>query len=295
MKNILSGGIYTGERALFSSKDLTVNYGIFKDGESPLKESSDIETNHCIFEWKYPLWYCNNVSVNDCQFIKTSRAGIWYSKNVSFSNCEIQSPKNFRRCTGINLNGVTFSDAAETMWNCEDVVLDRVTVNGQYFCMGSRNVTVNNSRINGDYAFDGVSNLVIKNSVLVTKDAFWNCKNALVENCTVIGEYFGWNSENITLKNCTVQSLQGFCYIKNLKMENCKLIDTSLAFEYSTVDADISSEIESVLNPESGKISAFKIKELIIEPDRINPDLTEINAEIEKTSDNAAEVFNRNV
>ena len=66
------------------------------------------------------------------------------------------------------------------------------------------------------------------------------------------------------------------CYIDNLVMKNCKLLHTTLAFEYSTVDAQIDSSIDSVLNPTSGSISAPEIKELILEKDKIDPSKTTI-------------------
>ena len=62
--------------------------------------------------------------------------------------------------------------------------------------------------------------------------------------------------KNLTLINCTVESLQGMCYIDNLVMKNCKLEDTTLAFEYSNVDAEVTGNIVSVLNPSSGTIKA---------------------------------------
>ena len=37
------------------------------------------------------------------------------------------------------------------------------------------------------------------------------------------------------------------CYIDHLVMKDCKLINTTLAFEYSTVDAQITNTIDSVL------------------------------------------------
>ena len=76
--------------------------------------------------------------------------------------------------------------------------------------------------------------------------------------------------------NCTIESLQGLCYIDNLVMKNCKLINTTLAFEYSSVDADITGEVDSVMNPSSGRISAEAIKELIMEKDKIDPEKTQI-------------------
>ena len=66
------------------------------------------------------------------------------------------------------------------------------------------------------------------------------------------------------------------CYIDNLVMKNCKLINTTLAFEYSTVDADIIGSVTSVINPTSGTITADSIGELIMEKDKINPEHTKI-------------------
>ncbi|MBR5741518.1 MAG: DUF3737 family protein, partial [Firmicutes bacterium] len=100
------------------------------------------------------------------------------------------------------------------------------------------------------------------------------------------GEYLAWNSKNVTLENCTIESLQGMCYIDNLVMRNCKLLNTTLAFEYSTVDAEIDSRIESVLNPSGGTIKAKAIGELILQPDEIDPAKTTIVCKaIDKTSD----------
>ena len=98
----------------------------------------------------------------------------------------------------------------------------------------------------------------------------------MVYDSFISGEYLGWNAKNLTLVNCTIESLQGFCYIDNLVMKNCKLINTTLAFEYSTVDADISSHIDSVLNPTSGTIRAESIGELILQKDKIDPTQTTI-------------------
>ena len=62
-----------------------------------------------------------------------------------------------------------------------------------------------------------------------------------MENIVAKGDYFGWNSKNITLIGCTVESEHGMCYMDNIVMKDCKLLNTNLAFEYSTVDAQIDS------------------------------------------------------
>ena len=76
--------------------------------------------------------------------------------------------------------------------------------------------------------------------------------------------------KNLTLINCTIESSQGMCYIDNLVMKNCRLLNTTLAFEYSTVDVEVNNTIDSVLNPSGGRIQTKKIQELILESDKVD-------------------------
>ncbi|MCQ2771618.1 MAG: DUF3737 family protein, partial [Clostridia bacterium] len=202
--------------------------------------------------------------------------GVWYTNDFKVSDSFIQAPKNFRRCNGLKLDNVVLTNASETLWSCNDVELINVTAKGDYFAMNSSNLCIDNLRLDGNYSFDGCKNITIKNSKLLSKDAFWNCDNVTVYDSFITGEYLGWNSKNLTLINCTIESLQGMCYIDNLVMKNCKLINTTLAFEYANVDAEINSKIDSVFNPKSGTIKAEIIDELIVEKDKVDPSKTNI-------------------
>ena len=156
------------------------------------------------------------------------------------------------------------------------VTLDQVTATGDYFAMNSKNLTVTGLTLFGNYSFDGVENVTVSHSRLLSKDAFWNSRNVTVTDSFISGEYLGWNAENLTLIRCTVESLQGFCYIDRLTLQNCKLINTTLAFEYSTVDADITGAVDSVLNPAGGTIRADHIGQLTIDRDRVDPTKTTV-------------------
>ncbi len=265
---------FTEERALFFAENVRAEHCSFDIGESPFKESKRIIAENCIIRSRYPFWYSSDVDVRDCSFFASARAGIWYTSGARFSNCVFASPKNFRRSSHINLENVTFSDDGELLWECSDVSMKNVNVNGDYFAMNSENMRVDSLMLVGKYSFDGVKNVEIRNSQLLTKDAFWNSENVTVYDSTVVGEYLGWNSRNLTLVNCTVESLQGMCYIQNLRLINCRLVNTTLAFEYSSVEAEIEGHIDSVFNPSEGRISADSIGELTIEPDRVNPKKT---------------------
>ncbi|MBR6020075.1 MAG: DUF3737 family protein [Lachnospiraceae bacterium] len=269
--------LLTGERALFGSEDLRIVDCVFDGGESPLKESRNIELTGSLFRWKYPLWYCHGVKATDCTWFEMARAGVWYTEDIEVTNAVIQAPKNFRRSSGIRLTDVAFTNAKETVWTCSDVRMKNVSVaNGDYFAMNCSDMDVDGLTLDGNYSFDGVKRAVIRNSRLLTKDAFWNSEDITVYDSFISGEYLGWNSKNLTLVNCTIESLQGMCYIDNLVMKNCKLINTTLVFEYSNVDAEITSKVESVFNPGSGTIRAESIGELIIEKDKIDPSKTRI-------------------
>lgn len=269
----------TGERALFMSDGLLIKDSIFDDGESPLKESKNIELYNSMFKWKYPLWYCENIYAKNCTWFDMARAGVWYTNHIRVEDALIEAPKNFRRCHDLSLTNVSFPDAAETLWSCEDVKMNNVMAKGTYFAMNCKNMMIDGLTLYGDYSFDGVENVEIHNSRLLSKDAFWNSDHVTVYDSFISGEYLGWNAKNLTLINCTIESLQGMCYIDNLIMKNCKLINTTLAFEYSSVDAQIDSKIDSVLNPSSGVIRAKHIDHLIIEKDKVDTTKTKIICE----------------
>lgn len=270
---------FDDERSLFGEKNLKIEDSTFDKGESPLKECSDIELFGCMFRYKYPLWYVENVLVKSTTWYEMARAGVWYAKNVTVEDSVITAPKNFRRCEKLTLSHVDLTDAEETLWSCRDVRLTDVHARGPYFAMNSENMEVDGLVLDGNYSFDGVKNSVIRNSRLITKDAFWNTENVTVENCFISGEYLGWNAKNLTLIGCTIESLQGMCYIENLTLKDCKLLNTTLAFEYSSVDAEITTKVDSVLNPGSGTIRAKRIDRLIIEKDYCDEEKTKILCE----------------
>ena len=266
---------FTLERAKFAEKKSVFNNCIFDDGESPLKESSEIELNGTNFQWKYPLWYCSNVVADNCSFLEMARAGIWYTNDILMKNTLVEAPKIFRKCRHVVLEKVQLMNASETLWQCSAVMMNDVVAKGDYFAMSSSNIVANNFSLAGNYGFDSCSNIEINNSKLLSKDAFWNCENVIVRDSYICGEYLGWNSKNLYFENCVIESLQGLCYIDGLVLKNCKLLNTNLCFEYcANIQAEIDGDIVSVKNPISGMIVADKIGEIILESDKINPNQT---------------------
>lgn len=269
----------TGERALFKSTDLDIINSTFSHGEPPLKESKNITIKNSIFKWIYPLWYCNNINVDNSTFLETARSGIWYTNTIKITNSTIASPKNFRRSQNINLFHVNLPLATETLWYCDKVSLIDVHAKGDYFGLNSTDLTIDELNLCGNYAFDGGKNIEIRNANLISKDAFWNCQNVTIYNSVIVGSYLGRNSKNLTFIDCLIEGTQGLCYAENLVIRNSKVIGTDLAFEYSTVDAEITTTIDSIKNPISGSISAKSIKEIILDDIDLSPNKTQLIVE----------------
>ena len=285
MKQI-KGREFSEERALFGAKDVVVSECVIKTGESPFKHSEGITFEDSTVSSKYPFWYSENVRVNGCVFEPGARAGIWYSKDVFIGNTKILSPKMFRRCEDVELDGVAIPDAGETFWQCSGIKLRGFEAAGaDYIFMNSSGIDIDGMTLDGKYAFDGASDVVVRNAKIETKDAFWNSKNVTVYDSTISSEYIGWNSENITFVRCTIESLQGFCYINGLMLVDCRLPGTTLAFEYSTVDTEVKGEIGSVLDPAGGVIKADGIGTLTVRDRFVDPDATRIDAPVERISE----------
>ena len=76
------------ERALYNSKNISLDNCRFEgqeDGESALKECSNIELNNCYMDLRYPFWHDNIIKLNKIKMTKNCRAALWYSKDISIT------------------------------------------------------------------------------------------------------------------------------------------------------------------------------------------------------------------
>ena len=255
------------ERALYGINHADLRGCSFagdEDGESALKETSDICMSDCAFMLRYPLWHCRGFNMNNCVMGSTCRAAVWYSSCGAVVNSHLGGIKCLRECSDITVRGGSI-DSEECGWKCVNMTFEDTSVTSQYFLFGSRNVTFQNSVLKGKYSFQYTENVTVENSRLDTKDAFWHAKNVTVKNCEVRGEYLAWYSENVTFIDCHIIGTQPLCYCKGLKLINCTMDECDLSFEYSEVEADIVGGITSVKNVRSGHVVADEIGEIITE------------------------------
>lgn len=258
---------FGGERPLFAAHGLRLENVTIHTGESALKECADIEAVNCEFQGKYPFWHVNGFVVKNCLFTEGARAALWYSRNLRMTDTLVEAPKMFREMDGIYLENVRIPNAQETLWHCRNVELRNVRVEkADYLFMHGENIRIEDYRQQGNYSFQYCKNVEIRNAEIHSKDAFWGTENVTVYDSVLDGEYLGWHSHNLRLVNCRISGTQPLCYAHDLVLENCTLADDcDLAFEYSTVEAEIDSPVHSVKNPRSGSIRAESFGEIILD------------------------------
>lgn len=265
--------IKTGqERAFYHSENTIFNKCTIsgkEDGESAFKECRNIKLHECELCLRYPIWHAKKFEITNCLLHQDCRASLWYCKNGSIRATTIDAVKALRECSNVciqnsNINSVEFG------WKCRNISLENSKLTSEYAFFDSKNINLIHVDFAGKYSFQYIKNLTIYDSSFNTKDAFWHSKNVTVKNCYLKGEYLAWYSENLTLIDCVIEGTQPLCYCKNLKLINCQMINCDLCFEYSDVEATITSKIDSIKNPLSGTITCLRGTPIIYE-DSIYP------------------------
>ncbi|MBR1706846.1 MAG: DUF3737 family protein [Bacteroidales bacterium] len=258
---------FGGERPLYASHDLYLEQVIINPGESSLKETSAIEAVRCEFKGKYPFWESRDFTVRDCIFREGARSALWYSRGCRMYDTLVEAPKMFRRIEDVVLERVRIPNAQETFWDCKGIRLTDVEVDkGDYLFMHSSDIVIEHYRQQGNYSFQYARNVEIRNAVIDSKDAFWESEAVTVYDSYINGEYLAWYAKDLRLVRCRVGGTQPLCYCNNLVLEDCTFdADADLAFEYSSVRADLRGHVPSIKNPRTGSIVADSIGEIILD------------------------------
>ena len=181
-------------------------------------------------------------------------------EDVMIKNCHINSP--------------------EFGWSVRKIRMEHTTAVSEYFMMRSEDLVFKGVNFKGKYSFQYIKNAYFENCVFDTKDAFWHGENITVRNSVIKGEYLAWYSDGLTLINCRIIGTQPLCYCKNLKLTSCEMIRTDLAFEKSEVEAVITTKVDSIKNPLSGRIVAPDVGEVLMDDEKAKGEVV-ISAEME--------------
>ena len=263
--NLIENKTMDEERALYGSSDITVRTCRFDgpaDGESALKECSNVTVEDSYFNLRYPFWHVHGLNITSCEMTDKCRAALWYSDNIKISDTKLHGIKALRECTDAEIVDSSII-SPEFGWSVHGLKMVNTSAESEYFLMRSSDIVFENVSLKGKYSFQYVENVEINNCRFDTKDAFWHAKNVTIKNSVINGEYLAWYSENLTFIDCTIKGTQPLCYCKGFKLIYCRMEDCDLAFERSDVEATISTPVISIKNPLSGSIKVPSVGEII--------------------------------
>lgn len=263
---IIQDQTFDKERELYGVHDTFIKHCTFDgpaDGESALKECSDVRVEDSFFDLRYSLWHDHGLVLKDCTLTENCRAALWYDEDVTVTDSKLHGIKAFRECRNVSLkNCDIISD--EFGWFTDDITLENCTAESKYFLMKNHGVRAKNLEMSAKYSLQYIEDGLFEDCVIDSKDAFWHAKNVTVKNSVLGGEYLAWYSENLTFENCRIIGTQPFCYCKNLTLINCEMVDCDLAFERSSVQATITTPVVSIKNPlAESRISLPAVGEII--------------------------------
>ena len=267
---VIENQTFDRERALYGSNQVLVKNCFFDgpaDGESVLKEGSDIEAVHCFFNLRYPFWHDHGLVIRDSEMTQDCRAALWYSEHVTITDTRLHGIKALRECKDVAIKGCDII-SPEFGWSVGGIRMEDTSAVSEYFMMRSEDLTFRNVELKGKYSFQYIKNATFENCVFETKDAFWHGENVTVRDSVIKGEYLAWYSSGLTLIRCKIIGTQPLCYCKNLKLIDCEMRNTDLAFEKSEVDAVLTTRVDSIKNPLSGRICAPEVGEVILDDER---------------------------
>ena len=262
---IIENKTFENERALYGSHDIVLKNCAFDgpaDGESALKECSDIDAQNIFFNLRYPCWHVHGLNISSSEMTDKCRAALWYSDHIRIQNSKLHGIKALRECRNVEITGSDII-SPEFGWSVTNIRMEKSKAQSEYFMMRSEHIEFKEVEFSGKYSFQYIKDAVFDNCRFDTKDAFWHAEHVLVRDSLVKGEYLAWYSKNVTFKNCTIIGTQPLCYCENLRLINCRMLETDLSFEKSEVEADITTEVLSIKNPSSGIIRVPAVKEII--------------------------------
>lgn len=264
MKTI-ANQVYDEERALYGVSNVHILDCTFDgpaDGESAVKESSDIVAERCSFNLRYPFWHVHGLDIRECYMNEGCRAALWYSDRVRVTGSRLHGIKAFRECRDVLVRNCDIK-SDEFGWFSREFVMEDCTVESSYFMLHAGNLAFDRVRFKGKYALQYLHDCVFDHCDITSRDAFWHADHVLVRNSVLRGEFLGWYSDHLVLEHCRILSSQPLCYCKSLKLIDCEIIDSDLCFEKSDVDAVITTPVDSIKNPRSGRIVVPAVEEII--------------------------------
>ncbi len=173
------------ERALYGSCGIMVRNCKFDgpaDGESALKESSDVVVEDSYFNLRYPFWHVHGLTIRNSEMTDKCRASMWYSDHIDISGSKLHGIKALRECSKVTITSSGII-SPEFGWSVHGL---KSVLNTKDAFWHAKNVTVRDSVVNGEYLAWYSENLTFINCTIKGTQPLCYCKGLKLINCEMI-------------------------------------------------------------------------------------------------------------
>ena len=233
---------FGGERPLFASHDVHLDNVTIREGESAIKECSNIVATNCRFEGNYPFWHVHGFTIDNCYFAVGGRSALWYSDHLKMKDTVIDAPKMFREMNDIDIENVEINDADEIFWRCNRINVKGLKLHGgTYPFMFSNDIRVDGLESDSKYVFQYVKNMKAKKRAPYVRAYAEAFKTNGTHNSARINKEFKYKNRKIIkeLKQIDIGYKKAF---KNLKGESPKKKKKQSSIK------DVDTELEKLRN-----------------------------------------------
>ena len=211
------------------------------------------------FDEERALYHLEDTCVQSCVFAgpEDGESVLKEARNIEVADCQFSLRYPMWHVKGFSMSGST---------------MDELTRAALWYADHGK---IANSTLGGIKAVRECNDIQLENCEIISQEFGWKCSDITLSDSSITSEYIFLDSKNVKLNHVKMKGKYSFqymenleiidCYCKDLKLINCTMEDTDLAFEYSDVDADVRGNVVSIKNPKSGKIIVDSVGEIIRE------------------------------
>ena len=145
---------FDSERELYGKHDIIVEHCRFDgpaDGESALKECSNIQVSDCLFNLRYPFWHDTDLWIRNSEMTELCRAALWYSEDITIEDTKLHGIKALRECRNVRMKNCDVV-SQEFGWSVQGITMEHCSNVSEYFMMRSDHLHFDDVTLKGKYS-----------------------------------------------------------------------------------------------------------------------------------------------
>lgn len=250
--------------ALPKERDAYFESSVFL-GAKALSQAEECEFTDCQIQGQESFIGAKSLYFGSSFLVGSANGSFRNAQDIKCEHGELNASSLFGEAEGIHIHDCALPRCDSSFLKARNVdIADSEIGEGKELFRESEGISINHSEVKGNGLFDSARKVVIKESLVYGDGGFKNCHDVEIHNSYIAGDNLFLGGENITLNHCQIKCDSSFHDVKTLCLIDCRIDGGEGLFTgCENIDAEIHSDLQSIVNPKSGKIECGKVAELI--------------------------------